>query len=351
MRHDRRISSQRRRGFSLTEILVVIAIIGVLASLAAVGTIAMIGNRQARNTEATMKVVNKLLQDRWSSVIADAKKETPSAAAVVLAKGANPLVDRDPTGERAKVIMVKVRLMEAFPVTYSEVLTPTVVNTFVSQHKSYFAKYQTTITAGMMTGAPGESSACLLMALKALQGSGVAVDDQLKYAVANSDGKNPINVLIDGWSKPMSFYRFPWNNANLRAANPATATNSRSAQFCDPTDPDGTLVNTTWHGSPATYAANYPIMAFRNRTALQVFENSFHTIAMANSPGVANYTIPVIVSAGKDGKFGLKNMDATGNNDIFPLLQEMSIAPPPVPLPPGSPYDRDNIYSYQLRLD
>ena len=48
---------------------------------------AWIATRQKNNTEATVRVVNKMLQDRWTKVIADARKETPSPAAVQLAGG------------------------------------------------------------------------------------------------------------------------------------------------------------------------------------------------------------------------------------------------------------------------
>ena len=67
MLHKQRTKS-RRLGFSLVELLVVVAIITVLAGLGTWAYFAMIGNRQSRNTEATMKVVNKLMFDRWTVV-------------------------------------------------------------------------------------------------------------------------------------------------------------------------------------------------------------------------------------------------------------------------------------------
>src|SRR5437660_948940 len=78
---------EKRRAFTLTEILVMIAIIGVLSSLAAWGVFAMIGNTQRNNTNATMRVVNKMLQDRWTAVVIDSRKETPSDAVKMLAGG------------------------------------------------------------------------------------------------------------------------------------------------------------------------------------------------------------------------------------------------------------------------
>src|SRR4051812_34142602 len=97
-------SIRRRHGFTLVELLVVIAILGILASLVSIGAFVMVGRRHANNTQATIRVINKLMQDRWTAVIADSKKERPSSYVMTMAN--NDM-------EHAKVIWVKVRLMEA----------------------------------------------------------------------------------------------------------------------------------------------------------------------------------------------------------------------------------------------
>lgn len=298
-----------RPAFTLTEILVVIAIIGILSALAAWGVFAMIGNTQANNTRATMRVVNKVLQDRWAAVIADSRKEPPSPEVVRLAGGAV----LDPTGDRAKVIWTKVRLAEAFPVGYAEVSaanTTSIVNTYIpaNRRKPHFAKYQQTL--GVLTpGAVGESSACLLLALKTLTPDGVGIDDQIRHAVQSSDGVNNIPTLVDGWQKPLAFYRFPWNNALLQAANPG-ANVARTLKYADPIDTNGSLITPNWYASP-------------NRA---VYETAFHPVQ--NSAGNAYYVAPVLVSAGKDGIMGLPTGD----------------------LNPGAG-SADNIYSFQLKAD
>ena len=305
MFHELRRSSGWRRGFTLIELLVVIAIIAILASLAAYAVFAMMGRQQTRNTESTIKTVNKLLQSRWSAVIADARKESPSPTVMVLA--GNDL-------ERAQVIWVKARLAEAFPVAYKE-MNPadptTIVNTYITapaKIKPHFAKYRATVKSYAAT--PGESSACLLMALKTLQAdAGGGLEDQIKFAIADTDGDG-MNELVDAWGRPLAFYRFPWNNADLQAANPA-APGSRNFKFSDPIDTGGTLINSSWN--PA------------------LFEKQFHAVRN-NMPGLrlgnANYVIPVIVSAGPDGKLDLgADLSVTGTGAA------------------------DNTYSYKLKLD
>ncbi len=298
-------ANRGRSAFTLIELLIVIAIIAILAGLGAWGVFAMIGTQQRRNTETTIRVVNKLLQDRWTTVIAEARKEAPSPAVVNLA-GA------DPTGERAKVIWIKVRLAEAFPVGYAEVSatnTTSIVNAYIpaNRRKPHFAKYQQLI-GSVQPGGAGESSACLLMAVKALTPGGVAIDDQLKFAVKDTDG-DTLAELVDGWGTPLAFFRFPWNNAALQAANPGIAS-VRGAKYADPVDTGGALINAAWYALPAR----------------GIFETDFkHQVK--TSAGNAYYVVPVIVSAGPN-----LVMDVGG--DLLP-----------------GPKAADNMFSFELRGD
>jgi prepilin-type N-terminal cleavage/methylation domain-containing protein len=324
MKTSRHYTSRRslynRHGFSLIEILVVIAIIAVLAALAGWGAFAVIGGRQARNTESTIRVLNRLLQDRWAWVIENAKKETPSTAVVSLAGG-------DP--ERSRVIWTKVRLCEAFPISYAE-LNPgaagSIVNTYIpaSQQKPYVAKYRSMINNYTASAGPTESAACLLMSLTVLQGNDVSINDQLKYAIADTNGDG-IPELTDGWARPFAFFRFPYAWPNLQANNPGTA-NTRNAKYADPIDINGQLINPSWYQT-------------QHRTT---YEATFHhvkiTTAAAGVPayvvGNAFYVAPIIASAGADGQFGLTT-NATGA-----ALQDFNVS--------NAGQAADNIYSFNL---
>ncbi len=357
--------SARRAGFTLVELLAVIAIIAILASLVTLGVFAMIGNRTKMNTEANIRVLHKMLQTRWAAVAAEARKETPSPQAMILAGG---------DLERARVIWVKVRLAEAFPINYSEMepdpkKVANIVNSFIPPNKvkPHMTKYRTTIPSYPAVPGPTESSACLLMALRTLQADGLAVDDQMKNAIADTDG-DTIPELIDGWGKPLAFFRFPWNDAALQEANPAAAKQWNSAQnypvgamvtfgagtyrciaastgnqpstspafwtavnatasarFSDPTDPTGKLLDNklamNWYKDKTPL--NPPT---EKRSRRDIFEAVFHPI-MNGATGNAYYTTPVIASSGKDGIMAV--------NFVIPAL-------------PGS---ADNIYSFQLRGD
>ena len=345
----------RRPGMTLIEIMVVIAIIAILAGLAAVGVVAMIGNRQARNTEATIRVVNKVLQNHWRYVIDEAKKDTPNDYPAI-----QNLALPDPTGERTRVLLIKFRLLEAFPQSYAEIGSTLTANTpattpwvytndlygngpFIPPgQQRYLASYQKQIANRLVanTNPLTESGACLLMALAVARGSNTALSqDTIRYAIADTDGDG-VPELTDSFDTPnvlnkqtkaLAFFRFAWNNPGL--VNPAAA-GSQTAKFADPVDPTGSLINPGWYWPANGNRGNYEGFVTAPGS------KAFHLVAAAplpaanQPPAKANYVVPVIVSAGKDGFFGL-TLSASNH-----LLPDMSI------MTPGQ--NNDNIYSFQL---
>jgi len=284
------IKTRRRGGFTLVELLVVIAIIAVLAALSGAGIYLWVGSRYQHNTEETIKTVFKLLQTRQKAVIDSAKTEVDIPPAVVALAGGDMA--------RARVIWIKVRLAEAFPQSYAEVnTTPSIVSRYIpaGRSKSHWAKYQATI--GATPGGPGQSSACLLMALKTLgSDGGVAVQDQLAFAVNDSDGDG-VPELVDAWGKPLIFFRFPPVSPALQAANPA-ASGSVAFKHSDPTDPTGLLLNGVPGAGPGWYntLSGFPPPV---NTLGKKFEAEFHVIR--RDPVNAAYVTPVVQSLGKDG--------------------------------------------------
>src|SRR5688500_17839206 len=114
-RHQR-FGAVRRPGFTVTEILVVISIIAVLAALTTAGISWAIGGRHNSNAQDAVRTIAKTVDQHWAHVVNEAKKEVGIPSAVVTLADGNM--------ERAKVIWVKLRLMEAFPTTFAEVSNP-----------------------------------------------------------------------------------------------------------------------------------------------------------------------------------------------------------------------------------
>jgi prepilin-type N-terminal cleavage/methylation domain-containing protein len=298
---------KRRQGFTLIELLVVIAIIAVLATLVIGATMRFITTQKETNTRTTISSLDKALQKRWAKVIVDAEKEAPSQAVYTLAGG---------DSNRAKVIWIKMRLMEAFPMTYAEcnvATNPLYTNNYIPVgSRKCIATYQKNLKGFAST--PGESAACLLLALE--YNGNFARDSIASNLGLDSNGNQ---YIIDGWGNPVMFFRFPtpdlstWSGLggmDPQSNNPAKKTSA--AAFADPVDSTGRLLDPTWNNGGAL---------------VTLFEQICHPVHNASGP-FAWYITPVIASAGSDGQSGL-----TANFSISNATQA-----------------GDNIYNYLLRF-
>jgi prepilin-type N-terminal cleavage/methylation domain-containing protein len=320
------VSTRKRGAFTLVEMLVVITLIGVLAALVAVGVTKVIGGQRRSNTQGAIKTIQKVLNEHWAYVVAEAKKEVgiPNSAIDGI------FGPDDSGGERNRIIWIKMRLMEAFPMSYAEVKWPPRPNKpldgpfpyrahiIPDNLKRYNATYNKELGGRAFDNAGGitESAACLLMALSITRnGTALNLDNLGSNNVADTDNDGHME-LIDGWGLPLTFFRFPTQNQALQYSHPSTAA---ATKYADPLDPSGVLFN--WKGARRPY-----------------FESNIHAIQYGQPflkpppppPPPGAYIVPTIVSAGADGVLGL---DAS-----------MKILPP---APNGSA--DDNIYSFDLR--
>lgn len=290
--------SKRRLGFTLIEMLVVVAIIGVLVGLTSAGVFKFMDLQRTNNTQATIKKMSGHLDAQIKAVLKKADDEPIPVPVLNLAGG-------DP--KRARVIWRKLRLRQEFPMTIAEATTqPSFSTGAVPELAPLYATQANRITSG-----PGDSAALLLLALQKNRKAGVLTGDDLAGAVSDTNGDTVLEI-VDGWGNPIQFYRWPTDNDAVNKLNPAdkgtTPANNRAFSIRDPLDPDGLLLATSWYNSPLRLE----------------FENLCHTI----TPTTGFYLIPVIASPGRDGKLGLglKKMDTTSAADAA-----------------------DNIYSYNLK--
>src|SRR5262245_45508391 len=225
MRDPRR----HRPGFTLLELLVVIAIITILVALTLRGTFQVIESQQVSNTETMMRTVNQTLEKHWAHVVAEAKKESIPQSVRDLAKN-DSLVDNL---ERAKVIWIKFRLMEAFPISYAEINNKPLyagANPYIPTSRRYQGTYLKKLAGKTAATNPAtESAACLLMALSISRANTSLTEDGLGSNAADTDGDG-LKEIVDSWSKPVAFYRFPTNNPFLAKSN-------ATGQTGDPLDP------------------------------------------------------------------------------------------------------------------
>ena len=301
---------RHRRGFTLVELLVVIAILGVLVSLTGAGIFQWVNSQRRRNSENAIRTVYQTLKSHWSEVVNDARKESIPTEVMNFA-------GNDP--DRARVIWIKTRLIEAFPVRYAEVQ---VANPYASYplafipagKRRYMLSYQAALSGKTSPNDPAiESSVLLLQSLAMKRGSGPLNPDDLGSAaqIKTTDG---MRAVVDGWSNSVYFVRFATSNAALNAANPTPNV--------DPLDPKGTILNSSWSGQ-----GDATIMPAS--TKLARITAWYHA---PNGATQAWYTVPVIASAGQDGQFGLNSASAPYDN--FGVS--------------NSGQEADNIYSYKI---
>jgi len=335
---------QRRPAFTLVELIVVIAIIVILIALTAAGYFYFVTSTQGRNTEGTIRTVNKVFQGQWAWVVEQAKKESPSQGVKDAATNtvANVPGCSDPGGERAKALWIKVRLMEAFPIAFSEINNNAAGNDPVfkflyvdtgngnpaipSGQRKYISQYQRAIAINAAVNPATESSACLLMALAVSRGGSSLSPDLLGPAVMDTD-QDGIPEIVDGWKKPLAFFRFAWGTGALSGAaggiqglNPAAA-GSKGAKLGDPLDPGGALAS--WPTGPGK----------------TTFQNIAHQIT--NAAGTANYVIPVLASIGPDNDMvagvATPSLPLSSTCATTGLTAQSTVTEP------------DNIYSFNLR--
>ena len=310
-----------RSGFTLVELLVVIAIIAVLVSLSGAAYFRWIATQAQDTTETTMRDVAKVLERQMKQVIDRAKKEPESNI---------PLSVRTMAGgdmRRARVIWIKLRLKQEFPMTYAEALFPwQAVNSTYNLPPADLPPKRTYVVAlggaGISaTNCPPDdgtqSSAMLLLALSQVRGGVKFNPGDLPSTAVGDTNSDGMKEIVDAWVKPLAFYRWPVGNAELISMNPAPA-NTRAFRFADAIDPDGLLLNPAWYSS----------------NARAQFENLCHPISPNNGQS-AFYILPTLASAGPDNILGLQPSTLTA-------VSMMATTNPPATL--------DNIYSYRLRM-
>lgn len=382
----------RRDGFSLIEILVVILIISILASITVAGAFAIISQQRSSNTQLLISKLDGTLQAQWQRVADQAKQEPiPDAYLNMQYNVASQLTSwgiLDMAGgdiRRARVIWVKLRLRHAFPQNFQEVLTPNSpqvckydptsrqlvpylpqpgVNAAVtSPSLTYLRALQ---GAPVVPGPAGPSENAAMLLLAATQGrNGIAVtaDDLGTGALGDGVFARPfappgqfltLKQVVDSWSRPLVFWRWPVANPEITESNPSLG-GTTASKFRDPLDPEGTLVIASWNNW-----TNY-----RNYQGVWAFEMLFHSVHFtASGPNVpfydgsssprAYYSQPVIVSAGRNGLLGVAAPPYKHPPDPSSPTPTPPVLPPDLRSDPMlsdlSGADNDNILSTRLRL-
>jgi prepilin-type N-terminal cleavage/methylation domain-containing protein len=258
----------KRPGFTLVELMVVIAIIAVLVTITVAAVMQVLTIEKKRATEATIQKITSELDRQMKAVFDTAKTEPIPQNVVTLAGGQSG---------RARVIWIKMRLKQEFPMSYAEAHNP--IPAAVLQPNGPLvlsdlpAKNVFKGLPAAANNAATESSACLLIALT--QGRrGVTWDPQQTLGagfVRDTDGDG-VPELVDTWDTALYFVRWPYNNTDLNPSGAQPGVN-------DSQDPEGLLSNPTWVSSYGNVFAQlcHPVAAGASYKNLNPFVASCGT--------------------------------------------------------------------------
>jgi len=223
----------RRRGFTLIELMAVIAIIAMLAAITAGGINRVRSAQMARNTEQTATKLQVALDQQWKA-IADRVMQDK-------VRGRIPAEILNHCGkdlDRAAALWMYIQTRREMPQTFVEAQTPIGVGlspmsielTRMLQPKQTFQS----ATGGGLT--PEQEAAALLYMILAEQGNSgtsFSADDGTQGAQGTIGN---FRVFMDAWRTPITFVRYA-RNAELNQSpfvRPGSALN-------DPLDPTGKL--------------------------------------------------------------------------------------------------------------
>lgn len=340
-----RLGTGPRAGFTMVELIVVVSIITVLAALVASAVMRFAGTQQEENTKTLIAKTYGQLIRQWRSAIELARQEAGPNSLNNLPAGLFKLAGKDDGfadwQDRARVLWVKLRLRQLFPMSYAEIVSgPNFGGTYSGLDAALQPPDSYRKSLNSYTGSshdPGtEGGACLLIALtaRATKGKELNAEDFSNLEVKDTDGDG-VNELVDGWGRPLRFYRWPTGNSEVDHLNPGDlgATTATQMRFRDPQDPTGLLIqwdgttNGWWWPSPNTYRPD--------------FEQVCHSLTDPTNSSLPKsfYTVPVIVSAGADGKFGIKPVSAGAPNPMAPVTDQSD---------PEYGADKDNIWSFRI---
>jgi prepilin-type N-terminal cleavage/methylation domain-containing protein len=308
----------RRAGMTLIELLIVMTIISIMASLS-IGAVFKLRESQMKSfTETNLQKLASALDQQWKAAIDqfrdDLKNVNANPTQAALWNWCQTTANADQ--RRATVIYIKARLKAEFPVTIDTAKNPVKGlpgNINIAKPSYLQALSSVSSSAG---NEEWESAALLYLALsQGRRGMAAFNPDDIDPSAIQTRPTPPqpplpnnqqFKIFVDAWGQPLRYYIFPYSNDELNGPPYFTPPqgNLNDKRGKDPQDPEATLDG---FQSPA-FQAIHPLLL---------------------KAGV-RHLIPVVASAGRDGQWGIDQ-------------NWMQI------LPGGQDQANDNIYSYRLR--
>jgi prepilin-type N-terminal cleavage/methylation domain-containing protein len=351
--------SRKRTGFTLIELTVVIAIVGILVTLTAGSAVRYFWNAKQRATEAVLQTIDGALSNRVNSFWRSVKPPVRTRHSILAGLAGTYVTNENQSVRlrRAELIAKLEAMRGDFPQQFADFLpasgshngiatsanTPPTDNVApvasraraaieLEYRRLTYEKNPAAVPNNAPRGAVGyspntqiaphdhqtESAACLYLMLKVGSGDGSVFDmNQIPSSFIKDTDEDGVPEIVDAWGTPVRFYRWP-TDLSLTMIFTTNQLAGGSSENQNSLDSDKLLALDVWVAGTGSQ-----LFESNSNAGTRGIGNFFRVSdpTVANRTAASLPTYPIIVSAGPDATtyerdekwqaFGLKWGDAS----------------------------------------
>jgi prepilin-type N-terminal cleavage/methylation domain-containing protein len=202
-----RLPANRRPAFTLIELIVVLGIIALLATISVAGVMRVQKAQREINSDRTLRAVQIGLDQQHKAAVNRAGSENPHDLIIQLTSNGIPPANT-PDLTRAKALHMMLRLRQEFPQNYAEARF-VFQGQFAPLNAMYGPKPVYLAAIGAGNGTPTDEAAALLIVALSQSRDGVAFNVRESGPVQTIDvGGKQMPVLVDAWGTPICLRRW-----------------------------------------------------------------------------------------------------------------------------------------------